>query len=184
MKKLLSLLAIAISLTGCQTYNAQMYGVSPDTNYTIKSLKVNDSISVGDFSISRPLDTSCRAVGPITLPNNLSFQSYIKKALEDELKVGGAYAYQSPKVILSGRINRLDMSSSKGLMRGYWDIDITIESSNGQSLTVSEYYEFDSGFDGFSACKNTADGFMPTVQNLIAKIIKSPKFKDLITVKK
>jgi predicted small secreted protein len=184
MKKLILVALTVIALTGCQTYNAQMYGVSPDTNYAIKSLEVNEAISVGEFSLSRPLDTNCRAVGPITLPNNLTFQSYIKKALEDELKVGGAYAYQSPKVTLSGRINRLDMSSSKGLLRGYWDIDITLESSNGQSLTASEYYEFDSGFDGFSACKNTADGFMPTVQNLIGKIVKSPKFKDLIATKK
>lgn len=184
MKKLLLIVLSGITLSACQTYNAQTYGVSPDTNYAIKSLKINETITVGEFSISRPLDTNCRAVGPINLPNNLSFQSYIKKALEDELKVGGAYAYQSPKIVLTGRINRLDMSSSKGLLRGYWDIDLTIQSSNGQSVTASEYYEFDSGFDGFSACKNTADGFMPAVQNLIGKIIKSPQFKELIIVKK
>ena len=83
MKKLILVAITAIALTGCQTYNAQMYGVSPDTNYAIKSLKVNEAISVGEFSLSRPLDTNCRAVGPITLPNNLTFQSYIKKALED-----------------------------------------------------------------------------------------------------
>lgn len=184
MKKLILLAISTLTLSACQTYNAQMYGVSPDTNYAIKSLKVNEAVTVGEFSLSKPLDTNCRAVGPITLPNNLSFQSYIKKAFEDELKVGGAYAYQSPKIVLSGRINRLDMSSSKGLMRGYWDIDITVQSSNGKSITASEYYEFDSGFDGFSACKNTADGFMPTIQNLIGKVIKSPEFKDLVTVKK
>jgi hypothetical protein len=184
MKKLLLLSAFASILTGCQTFNAQMYGVSTDTNYAVKSLKVNETISVGEFSLSKPVDATCRAVGPISLPNNLTFESYIKKAFEDELKVGGAYAYQSPKVVLNGRINRLDMSSSKGLMRGYWDIDVTVESSNGQSITASEYYEFESGFEGNSACQNTANALMPTVQNLIGKIIKSPKFRDLIVVKK
>lgn len=184
MKKILTITFLTIALCGCQSFNAQVYGVSTDTNYLIKSLKANETISVGDISLSKAPDTTCRAVGPIALPNNLSFQAYIKKALEDELKVGGAYAYQAPKIILSGRINRLDMSSSKGLMRGYWDIDITIESSNGQSLTVSEYYEFDSGFEGNAACQNTANALMPTVQNLIGKIVKSPKFKDLIVVKK
>jgi hypothetical protein len=184
MRKILFLASLAFALTGCQSFNAQMYGVSTDTNYAIKSLKVNETISVGDFSLSKPLDTTCRAVGPISLPNNLSFQAYIKKAFEDELKVGGAYAYQSPKIILSGRINKLDMSSSKGITRGYWDIDITVESSNGQSINASEYYEFDSGFEGNAACMNTANALMPTVQNLVGKVIKSPKFKDLITVKK
>lgn len=175
---------LALSLTGCQTFNAQMYGVSPDTNYAIKSLKINEAISVGEFSLSKSFDTSCRAVGPITLPNNLTFQGYVKKALEDELKIAGAYAYQNPKIILTGRINKLDMSSSKGITRGFWDIDLTIESNNGKSITVSEYYEFDSGFEGISACKNTADGFMPTVQNLIGKAVKSPSFKDLLNTQK
>lgn len=184
MKKIILLSSVAFVLSGCQSFNAPMYGVSTDTNYAIKSLKVNESISVGDFSLSKPSDMTCRAVGPISLPNNLSFQAYLKKAFEDELKVGGAYAYQSPKIVLSGRINKLDMSSSKGITRGYWDIEITVESSNGQSIIASEYYEFDSGFEGNAACMNTANALMPAVQNLVGKVIKSPKFKDLITAKK
>jgi predicted small secreted protein len=183
MKKIILITASALLLSGCQTFNAQMYGVSTDTNYAIKSLKLNETISVGEFSLGKPLDTTCRAVGPISLPNNLTFQSYIKKAFEDELKVSGAYAYKAPKVVLSGRINKLDMSSSKGLLRGYWDIDLTLESSNGQSITDSEYHEFDSGFEGISACQNTANAFMPAIQNLIGKIMRSPKFKNLVTVK-
>lgn len=184
MKKIFLLLAVSIILSGCQTYNAQMYGVSADTNYAIKSLKLNESITVGEFSLANQFDTNCRAVGPITLPNNLTYQSYIKKAFEDELKIAGAYAYKDPKVSISGRVNRINMSSSKGLTRGYWDIDLTLSSNNGKSITMSEYYEFESGFDGFSACKNTADALMPTVQNLVGKIIKSQEFKEMVSIKK
>jgi PBP1b-binding outer membrane lipoprotein LpoB len=75
MKKLIFLISSALILSGCQTFNAQMYGVSTDTNYAIKSLKINETISIGDFSLSKPLDTTCRAVGPISLPNNISFQA-------------------------------------------------------------------------------------------------------------
>lgn len=177
-------MAISITLSGCQTYNAQMYGVSADTNYAIKSLKLNESITVGEFSLANQFDTNCRAIGPIMLPNNLTYQAYIKKAFEDELKIAGAYAYKDPKVSIGGRINRINMSSSKGLTRGYWDIDLTLSSNNGKSITMSEYYEFESGFDGFSACKNTADALMPTVQNLVGKIIKSQEFKEMVSIKK
>lgn len=184
MKKIILLLALSVMLSGCQTYNAQMYGVSADTNHAIKSLKLNESVFVGEFSLANQFDTNCRAVGPITLPNNLSYQSYIKKAFEDELKIAGAYAFRDPKVSISGKINKINMSSSKGITRGYWDIDLTLTSSNGKAVTMSEYYEFESGFDGFSACKNTADALMPTVQNLVGKIIKSHEFKEMVAVKK
>lgn len=184
MKKIILIIALPLFLGACQTYNAQMYGVSADTNFIIKSLKVNESVSVGEFSLASQFDTNCRAVGPITLPNNLTYQTYIKRAFEDELKIAGAYAYKDPKVVISGRVNRINMSSSKGLTRGYWDIDLTLSSNNGRSITMSEYYEFESGFDGFSACKNTADALMPTVQNLVGKIIKSAEFKEMVSTKK
>ncbi len=184
MKKILLAITAPILLSACQTYNAQMYGVSADTNYVIKSLKLNESVSVGEFSLASQFDTSCRAVGPITLPNNLTYGAYVKKAFEDELKIAGAYAYKDPKVIISGRINRINMSSSKGLTRGFWDIDLTVSSNTGRSVTMSEYYEFDSGFDGFSACKNTADALMPTVQNLVGKIIKSAEFREMVSNRK
>jgi hypothetical protein len=184
MKKIFLIALLTLTLTGCQTFNAQTYGVSADTNYAIKMLKINEAISVGEFSLNKSFDTSCRAVGPITLPNNLTFQGYVKKALEDELKIAGAYAHQNSKVLLTGKINKLDMSSSKGITRGYWDIDLTIQSSNGKSLTVSEYYEFQSGFEGNTACQNTANAVMPAVQNLIGKVIKSPQFKDLMQASK
>jgi len=183
MKTKIAALSFAL-LSGCSTYNAHTYSVSADTNYAIKSFKSGEVISIGDFAMVTNFDNSCRAVGPISLPNNLTYQAYFKKAFEDELKIAGAYAYKDPKIILSGRINKLEMSSSKGLTRGYWSINLTVTSSNGQSLTSSEYYEFESGFDGFTACKNTADGFMPAVQNLIGKIIRDPQFKGLIQASK
>lgn len=181
MKKLFALVMASVAISGCSTFNAQMYGVSPDTNYALKSLKIDESVMVGEFTSSRQNDTSCRAVGPISLPNNLSFQGYIKKAFEDELKIAGVYSSKNPKVVLTGRLNKIDMSSSKNITRGYWDIDLTIYSSNGSSISANEYYEFDSGFEGITACKNTADGLMPAVQNLIGKIVKSPNFKNLAT---
>lgn len=180
-------LSIAISvaslviLSGCSTYTVPNYGISADANVSLKALKLNESIRVGDFTSSTGIDTGCRAVGPIALPNNHTVVSYVRKALEDEIKVAGAHSNGNAKYVLTGEITNFKMSSSKGLMRGYWDIGLLLKSSNGQSLSASEYYEFDSGFVGETACSNTANAFMPTVQNLIRKAVTSPEFKKLVS---
>ena len=43
-----------------------------------------------------------------------------------------------------------------------------------------ERYEFESGFVADMACKQTAEAYMPAVQNLIGKIVRSPGFKGLL----
>jgi hypothetical protein len=171
---------MAVLLSACQSYTAQTYSISPDTVRSVKNLKLNESVGVGDVLTPVDVDLNCRAMGPIALPNKLTLSTYVKKAMEDELKIGDAYAYQNPKVVLSAQITKFSMSSSKGLTRGYFDIDLKVTSSNGKFIQANEYYEFDSGFDGYTACKNTSDALMPAVQNLVAKVYKSPQFIDLV----
>lgn len=178
--KLLLLSFSVITLSACQSYTAQTYSISPDTVRSVKNLKLNESVGVGEVMAPTDVDLNCRAMGPIALPNKLTLSTYVKKAMEDELKIGDAYAYQNPKVTLSAQITKFSMSSSKGLTRGYFDIDLKVISSNGKSIQANEYYEFDSGFDGYTACKNTSDALMPAIQNLVAKVYKNPQFVDLV----
>ena len=178
--KLFMLIACVASLTACQSYTAQTYSISPDTVRTVKNLKLNESVAVGEVMAPTDVDLNCRAMGPIALPNKLTLSTYVKKAMEDELKIGDAFAYQNPKVTLTAQITKFSMSSSKGLTRGYFDIDLKVSSSNGKSIQANEYYEFDSGFDGYTACKNTSDALMPAVQNLVAKVYKDPQFGSLV----
>jgi hypothetical protein len=109
----------------------------------------------------------------------MSHAAYIKKALEDELKVAGVYAASSPRVTLSGVVNKLDFSSARAITGGAWNIDLTLTSSNGKSMLASEHYEFESGYGAETACKQTAEAFMPAVQDLIAKIVRAPEFRSL-----
>lgn len=154
------------------------YSISADTNLAIKALGVS-SVSVGAFSGPAEFESACRAAGPLAAPDGMSHTAYIKKTLEDELKIAGAYAASSPRVTLTGIVDRLAFSSSRGLTGGSWDIDLRLRSSNGREMSASERYEFKSGFDALTACKQTAEAFMPAVQNLIGKVVQSPEFKDL-----
>lgn len=179
MKKSIVAIPLAVLLTACSTYTAPRYAINADTNVALKALGATN-VAVGSFSGPASFDSSCRAAGPLAPPDGMTHTDYLRKALEDELKVAGAYAASSPRVTLSGNVNILEFSSSRGLTGGSWDIDLTLKSSNGKSMRAFERYEFESGFAAITACKQTAEAYMPTVQNLIAKIVRSPEFKDLI----
>jgi len=110
----------------------------------------------------------------------MSFEAYIQKALADELKVAGMFDDKAPKTTLSGVVEQLSFSSSRGLTGGEWKISLRVNSSNSKSISVSEHYLFESGFVADTACKQTAEAYLPAVQNLIGKLVKSPEFKSLL----
>ena len=127
-------------------------------------------------------DNSCRAAGPIEPPDNMSFEAYIKKALVDELKMGGVYEGISPTTLLTGSVEHLSFSSMQGVAgtSGEWHIQLLINSSNGKSFLVSEHYEFESAFIADFGCKQTADAYLPAVQDLIGKLVTAAEFKLLL----
>jgi hypothetical protein len=178
MRLLLSVLIVGLLLSACSTYVTPRYSLTADTNIALKSVGASN-VAVGSFSGPPNFDSACRAAGPLATPDGMSHAAYIKKALEDELKVGGAYAASSPRVTLSGVVNKLDFSSARAITGGSWNIDLTLSSSNGKSMLASEHYEFESGYGAETACKQTAEAFMPAVQDLIAKIVRAPEFRSL-----
>jgi hypothetical protein len=145
----------------------------------LKAIGVGN-INVGTFTGPSTFDKACRGAGPIAPPDNLTFEGYIQKALADELKVAGMFDDKSPKITLSGAVEKLSFSSSRGLTGGEWDISLRINSTNGKSLFVSEHYEFESGFIADTACKQTAEAYLSAVQNVIGKVVKNPEFKSLL----
>jgi hypothetical protein len=179
--KLVQLVPIALSIVlgACSTYTTPRYAINADTNVALKSLGAT-GLSVGAFTGPAGFDNACRAAGPLAPPDGISHTAYIKKALEDELKVAGVYAPDSPRITLSGLVNKLAFSSARGLTGGSWDIDLTLNSSNGKSLSVVEHYEFESGFIADTACKQTAEAYFPAVQNILGKAVRSSEFKVLV----
>ncbi|MCG9081521.1 hypothetical protein [Laribacter hongkongensis] len=157
----------------------QRYSISANNNVAIKEAKVGN-IGVGAFKGPAVFDNSCRAAGPVAPPDNMTFQEYIRQALISELKIAGAYNEKEDNVVLSADVEKLSFSSSRGLTGGSWDVGMIVRSSNGRSTYVSEHYEFNSGFVADTACKQTAEAFLPTVQNLIEKLVKSREFKGLV----
>jgi hypothetical protein len=178
MKLLMALLATA-ALAGCSTYAVPRYSISADNVVALKAVVVN-GISVGAFTQAPVANQSnneitCRGVGPIKTPDGEPFADFVKTALASELKIAGVYAPNAP-IQLSGRLNSIDFSS----VSGAWNLALTVQSSNGRSLSVAENYSYKSSYYGETACNQTAQALMPAVQDLIAKVVGAPDFPSLL----
>ena len=134
-------------------------------------------LNVGGFSASKPGQTEimCRGVGPIRTPDGQTFENFIRKALVDELKIAEVYS-SSASVTLVGNLDSIDFSSNSGT----WNLALTINSSNGNTLSVSENYSYATSFYGETACYQTAQALMPAVQNLVGELVSIAEFNSLI----
>lgn len=110
----------------------------------------------------------------------MNFVAYIQKALVDELKVASMFDDKAPKATLSGIVEQLSFTSTRGVTGGESDLRLRVNSLNGKSMFVSEHYEFESGFSAETACKQIAEAYLPAVQNLIGKLVKASEFRSLL----
>lgn len=167
-------LFLAVAVTGC-AYNVSPYGASVKNVESIKSLGIKP-VSVASFTSTKPGDSSivCRAAGPVTVSPN--FETYIEKALIDELKLAGAYDANS-KLVLTGKLEEIDFSS--GITDGKWQFTVTISNARNESFTTKSTFGFSGSFVADKACQETAQAFSPAVQKLVEDIVRNPQFKKI-----
>lgn len=172
---LICLLSILV-LAGCSTYAVDRYSISADNVTVFRALNL-EKISVGEFTSFKPglNEIVCRGVGPIKTPDGNTFADYIKESLIDELQIAEIYSLEAP-IILTGHLENIDFSSADGI----WNLALTVKSSNGQSISVTEEYRYTTSFYGETACNQTAQALMPSVQNLIKKIVTNADFPNLV----
>jgi hypothetical protein len=177
MKLLLVVVAVIVLSPGCSTYAASRYSISADNVRTLRTFK-GQSVNVGAFSAATPGQTEimCRGVGPIKTPDGEAFEHFMRKAFVDELTIAEIYSSDAP-ITITGRLDAIDFSSGIGAT---WNIALTVTSSNGQSLSVLEEYRYTSSYYGETACNQTAQAFMPAVQNVVGKVIRHPNFPALL----
>jgi hypothetical protein len=143
-------------------------------------MKAYEGTKAGLTSLNQQatFDSNCRLMGPIEPADGLSIPQFVTKAFNDELKMAGIYS--DAGVQISGVITKIEFSSISGLTNGYWDIGIQLDSSNGNTLFVTNKYSFKSGFDAITACNATADALTPAVQDLIKATVTHSDFGKLI----
>jgi len=170
-------IVLALFISGCSTYAANRYSISVDNVTALKKIS-GTQLNVGPFTATKPglTEMMCRGVGPIKTPDGETFENYVREAFIDELKLSELYSENAP-VTLTGNLDNIDFSSNSGT----WDLSLTIKSSNGKVLSVSETHSYKTSFYGETACNQTAQALMPAIQDLISKIIEHPEFPLLIS---
>jgi hypothetical protein len=177
MKRGVYLLLVIALLSGCSTYAVSRYTAATDNAVALRSLD-GKTINVGPFTSSQPgqSEVVCRGDVPVKTPDGEPFSEYIRKALVDELIIANAFS-SAASITLTGNLDHIGLPWDANK----WELALTVRSSNGRSMAVTANYPYVAGFYGDTACKVTAQAFMPAVQDLIGKIVRSPNFMTLIS---
>lgn len=171
-------LLVSLTVIGCSTYAASSYSVTAESVAALRTFR-GQPVAVGAFTARLPGKTAitCRGLGPVRTPDGEPFEEFIRKALVAELTVAEIYAASAP-IVLTGRLESIDFSSD--FRDAFWDIALTLRSTNGKSLAVTEHHVFMSGTFGETACSQTARALMPAVQNLVGTALRHPEFPGLL----
>lgn len=177
MSKFLLVAVFIVLASGCSTMTPARYSVSVDNNQALKKFE-GSKVRLASVSSPTNFDDNCRMMGPIQASDGMTIPQFVQKAFNDELKF--ASLYSETGVILTGSLTRISFSSMSGLTDGWWDLGMELKSSNGRSIAFDNRYNFKSGFDGITACNQTAQALGAAVQDLIKKAVTNPDFGSLI----
>ena len=167
---------ILIQISGCSTYAGDRYSISANNVVALRPYSANE-VGVGEFTSSHPSFSSlgCWGVMRVKTPDGETLQNYIRNALVSELKIAEAYSDNGQNT-LTGNLDKMYFRESTGL----WKILLTLTSTNGESITAEENYEFTTSFYADATCDQMAQALMPAVQNLIEKLVRHPRFGQLV----
>lgn len=181
MKTTKTMIAVAVTiiLSGCETTNSIPYKASTSNVISMqqKLQSQGKKVSVGNITsatgvIDNPM---CRLMGPVKVAPGKTLPQYIKDAFQEELFMAQVYQPDSTNII-EGRIEALSFSS---VSPASWDITMSVKSNHSSGYTVAVKYPFDTSFSAYSACKNVADSFGPSVQELLKQVVNDPQFVNL-----
>jgi hypothetical protein len=180
-KKFAAVAAVAaVCLAGCTTVQPASYANYADNTYTLRKLE-GAKVRVGTFTDASNFDSGCRLLGPTKTAGDRPVPEFIKDSFNDELKFAGLYSDDPSTVNLDASLQAAKFSSMSGMTQGYWSFSLKLSNgANGRSLTANSQYNFDSGWDADTACRNVTNALTPAVQRLINKAVTDSSFPSLI----
>lgn len=154
------------------------YNVSADNVQTLRNYK-DLKLDVSTFTASNKDESSvmCRLAETVSTPKGEPFSQYIEEALVSELKMASVYD-KNLDLKISGNLNKIYGSTMFG--NAYWEINVTITSSNGKSITVNTKRDYPSSYLASTACNNMGTSFAPTIKQLINDILNHKDFAELL----
>ena len=176
MKSTVLVAMIAALSSGCVSYSTGRYAINADNVVALRTL--NNAVNVGVFTATAAggqSELSCRGGVPIRTADGEPFSEFVRKAFLDELRIANAFSASAP-VTLTGNLDSIDFWSTGD---GVWNLVLTLKASNGKSMNVLGSYAYRTSWD--TGCSDTAQAFVPAVQNLLGKVVRSKNFSEFVT---
>ena len=185
LKSCFRILAVLFTATGCENIPPTLVDRYATNANALEFLQSNQStlVNVGPLTSvpTEIMGVPCLS-GEITLPDNESYAAYIRTALISELAIGNRYSKSAP-VTLNGTLESVKLSFigriALGAQGGIWDFLLTVNSSNGASVTVAASHSYHTGWAPIR-CHTAAQYLMPAVQTLINELITNGEFESLL----
>jgi hypothetical protein len=173
---------LAFALCSCTAIAPLPPYVPSDSSPTRGHADKLKGVALGSFLSDVDVHPICRGGwSKISPGGEQTFEDYIRHVFADELKLAGKDGGVRPRVMLTGHVERLKFSSILDwLSRGYWDIELRLDSSNGHTLTVERRTEFETGYRDLPVCERVAAQYRIAVQALIGALLSSPDFPSLV----
>lgn len=178
-RKVASAAVAVLALAGCGSFAPQRYSSNAATAAALRNTGATN-VGLANFTRSAEFLSLCRTNFFIEAPEGTSFEAYVQLAIQSELRAAGLASDATPSVTLRGNISELEFSASRNLVDGRWTITLDLESSNGKRAAFTEVFDFDAGFMGHSACRRTAEAFLPAVEKLVAGMAANRSFQALL----
>jgi len=185
LKQCIAMIAIVLVAAGCETIPPTIVDRYATNANILEFLYAGNSsqIGVGAFT-SMPDDlreVACLS-DSIEPPDNANFASYMRTSLISELAAAGRYS-RTGSVTLTGIVKQAKLDFVKkigfGAQGGRWTLELTLNSSNGASVTVEASHTYHTGWAPIR-CHIAAEALMPAVQKLMYKLISDSKFRSLL----
>lgn len=126
----------------------------------------------------KSFDPDCRAGGPISLPDFLPYEEYIRRSINHEFQNSGIYDDKPGANLLTGAITELGFSTTG---ESHWKIGLQIKSESGRTALVKVTVPFKTDWAAASACANAEDAVPKAVRYLIEALVKSPEFLAILS---
>ena len=160
-------------VTGCTAIPIDRYHVTADNQTRLKEFDVQ--MDVGQFTADKSEKAIlCRFANNVEMSDGITIHEYLESALIEELKMAGIYR-EGANIVINGHLNKVDVSS--GLSDAHWTFDVSISNAKGQSFNVTHSRKYSANFLGGIACQHDMPkSFLPTIQELIGKILNHSQF--------
>ena len=189
-----SAILVCLALTAC-SYRIGGYHPSTGNIEKLRNLGAEpEAIALGSFTSAPGVRTRfvCREGRKVMAPYFRSFDQYIKRAVEKELRGADLLSEESP-VALTAVVQKVDFETDvpvrtrlSTLTGGRWMIHAEFKTNKGETFSVRHAFPFKTHYrdtwDDRDTCEAVAKAFVPAVQSFLNEMYGAPGFKAALGI--